>query len=278
MVSQPKFARIGALELLDRCADSVRRLPLAVAVLWLTALPSRLLLVHFVVVLEKLGSEAGDYRNALQRIANAYICTWLISLYGRQVYVRALLRDAVPPAEQEEQGFLQLLRVPFAALASHIYAAAFFEILFWVLMPTWIFPPFFALAAAVTVAAAPQKPRDLLGPITEAFKAFGSPWMLIKLSLIALLALGLANGNLFVLGQAIAWASGALTNVDPSLIGALISGENPLYGWLVFAAATLLIEPLWLGVIALQVDAGKAASTGEDLRRRFESMKSSRAA
>ena len=63
-----------------------------VALLWLTALPSRLVLLAFFVELVELGEMAPSQGRTLLRLAFASLALWLLSLWGRQVFIRACRR------------------------------------------------------------------------------------------------------------------------------------------------------------------------------------------
>ena len=82
----------GALAALDEGADLALQLPPWVALLWLTALPGRLVLVAFLVELVEFGQAASAHSQALLGLAFASLALWLLSLWGRQVFVRACRR------------------------------------------------------------------------------------------------------------------------------------------------------------------------------------------
>jgi hypothetical protein len=269
------------MELLDRCADALRRVPVPVALLWLTALPSRLILIKFALVLIKAGHDAREYGDLLHRITNAYLCSWLLAVWGRQIFIRALVRSAIAgdagksaeaAGETRGQRLRELLQLPAAQLASAIYAGAAVELLFWLTLPTIVIPLVLAIAAVVAQASARPDARDLLSPIAETTRGMTSLWTLFKIGFVGLLALLLAVLNLNVFCGALVWLAGGIAGLDLPALAATLSFDNDLYSLLLLTGATLLIEPFWLGMIALHADAGRSEKSGEDLRRRFAAL------
>src|ERR1700686_3125102 len=76
----------GALSLVDDATDAVSRMGPWVGLLWITALPARLLLALLCVRLIELGSESPGYGHYLSRLSYAALGAWLVSLWGRQAF------------------------------------------------------------------------------------------------------------------------------------------------------------------------------------------------
>ena len=256
----------GALYLIDDAADIVSRAGGFTGLLWLASLPGRLSLVYFVARLVQLGHEASHHGYELARLAWVALAFWLLSLWGRQVFVRAArhsLQSAQPPP-------LSLLRGPAEEFFAYAGAAIVLELLFWMLLVTFAAPVLVIPFAGLAAAAAPKTPRSALRTI---FDSTGSLLLLFRLSFLFLVALALVTVNLSFLAQAVLWASAGLAPVDVAVWQHTLSPGNPLYLLLLLAAGTLLVEPFWLAALTAQVERTRARSTGEDLRRWFEDLR-----
>jgi hypothetical protein len=256
----------GALALIDDAGDVVSRAGAWVGILWLSALPARLAFVLFAARLAQLGSEARRHGNELAQLAYVALAAWLLSLWGRQAFVRAArhsLQSTQPPPRT-------LPRAPVQELLAYAGAAIVIEVVFWMLLITVVTPIALILVAGLAAAAAPKTPR---GALREIFASVGSPLLLLRLSLLFLLALAVVLINLHLFAQALLWASAGLAPIDPIAWDHVLSLRNPLYALLLGAAASLLVEPFWLAALTAHVERTRARSTGEDLRRWFEELR-----
>lgn len=257
--------REGALALVDDASDVVGRLGPWVGLLWITAIPARLLLALFCLRLVELGAGAAGYGLLLTRLAYLALGAWLVSLWGRLVFVRAC-RHALESARPLG---LSGLRLPPAELASYLFAALAIEVLFWALFLTGAAPVALLVAAGLAAAAAPRAPVSLWQPLREVGASAGSLLVLLRLLLVFALAVVLAAANLHVLAHAGLWLAGGVAGQDTAAWKPVLSFSNPLYKILIAAGATLLLEPFWLAALSSHVERVRSRKSGDDLRQWF---------
>lgn len=259
----------GALASLDEGADMALQLHPWVALLWLTALPGRLVLLAFCVELVELGEVAPSQGRTLLRLAFASLALWLPSLWGRQVFVRACRRAL----EGDAGTGLQSLRVPPGQMAGALVAALLVELAFWGLLFTVVVPLALVAGAALAAVAAPRAGPRLLGGLVEMAKGSGRLLALTGLLWLCLLGVLLAGLNLHLL---VALSLGLLSSVlplDAPLWREMLEFQNPLYVGLLVLAASLLVEPFWLAAVTVHVERARSRSSGEDLRQTFEDLR-----
>ncbi len=261
--------RSGALALVDRATEVVGRLGPWVGVLWITALPTRFLLVLLYVELVELGAKASRYGLHLRHLAYGILATWLLSLWGRQVFVRAC-RHAL---ESERPPPRTIARVPLGELAAHVSAALVIEFAFWALLLTLVAPVALLVGAGLAAAAAPRAGPGLWKPLRAIAESSGSLSTLTRLLAIFAVALPFAALNLHGLLRMGLWLAGGLAGVESSRWDAVLSLANPLYRALVAAGAGLLLEPFWLAALTAHVERARATSSGDDLRRWFAELR-----
>ena len=259
----------GAIELIDQAADLAGRTAPWMAALWLTALPARFALAFFLAQLVRFGPKSREHGGYLLSIAYAALGLWLISLWGRQVYVRACRLALEGGAPQGLRG----LRVPLGELSAAVAAALVVELLFWTLSITAIAPLPLLAAAALAATAAPRGGPGLLPPLRSLLSSVGSLGTLLFLEFLFLIGLLIAALNLHVLFGVATWALGPIFSVEAAAYAELLSLHNPLYLILLGAGATLLIEPLWLAAMTAHVESVRASSSGEDLRQWFAELR-----
>lgn len=259
----------SAVALLDEGVDLATQLPPWVAVLWVTALPARLLLANFLVELLTLKKAAELQGRYLLVLAYATLALWLLSLYGRQVFVRACRRaregDAIPR--------LGGLRVPLGELAGALAAALFVEFAFWGLSFTVLIPVAMVVAGGLAAVAAPRAGPHPLAALRETAAAGSRFFMLSWLLLFFLLAFLIAALNLHLLCALSVWLFESVAPLDAPLWARVLELRNPLYVALLAVGATLLLEPFWLATLTVHVERQRAQSSGEDLRQRFEEIR-----
>jgi hypothetical protein len=255
--------------LLDAGVDVVTHVGPWLAVLWLTALPARLLLADFLVELVTLGKSADVHGRYLLGLAYATLALWLLSLYGRQVFVRACRRAL----EAEETPRLRGLRVPPGELAGAVGAALLVELTFWALLFTGVVPLAMVVEGGLAAVAAPRAgPRPLAG-LREMAAASARVVALGCLLLFFLLALGIAALNLHLLFALSVWLLTSVAPLDAPLWGRVLTLSNPLYVALLGVGATLVLEPFWLATLTVHVERQRAQTSGEDLRQTFEEIR-----
>jgi len=262
--------RETALKLVNDAAEAVTRLGPWVALLWATALPTRLLLALLIVRLVDLKGQAMGAGNYLTRLAYAVLATWLASLWGRQIFVcasRHALQSIRPPSAAT-------FKVPLRELAGHFSAALAIALLFWSLLLTVVAPLALLVASGLAAAAAHRSEHALLGSVRQVARSAAVPWVLVRLLFVFALALPLVAVNLHLLLTGALWLLGGIAGLDRSGWAVVLSIQNPLYVVLIVLGALLLIEPFWLAALTSHVEYVGAKSTGDDLRRRFEELRS----
>jgi hypothetical protein len=259
----------GALGLIDDAADAVGRLPEWVGLLWLTALPARLLLAFFCIRLIQLGSDAVHSGDWARRIAWVLLVAWLASLWGRQVFVRAC-RHAF---QSERPASRALLRVPAREMAGHLAAALAIEALFWALLLTFVAPPFLLLAAGLAAPAAPAGGPGPLDSLREVWRGVGPAFRLIRLLILFGIAVPIAALNLHFFAHGVLWLAGGIASLDVTGWDGVLALANPAYAVLLFTGACLLLEPVWLAALTAHVERVRARGTGDDLRRWFAELR-----
>lgn len=259
----------GAVDLLDESAELVSRASPWMAALWLTAMPARFALAWLAARVLQLGPKAHEHGAHLLHLAYAALGLWLLSLYGRQVWVRACRQalEGAPP--RGPAGW----RVPPRELAGAVVAALFVELAFWLSSFTVLVPIAMLPAAALAAAAAPRGGPGFFKPLVEMARGAGSFWTLTFLMFLMLLALFLAMLNLMVLFSLAAWVAQPVLGIEGAAWPVVLSGTNRLFVIVLVAGATLLVEPFWLAAMTVHVEKVRAASSGEDLRRWFAELR-----
>ena len=260
--------RDGALDLIDDGADAVSRAGTWVGVLWLTAVPARLLLVLVASRAIALGADAQEYGAYLRQLAYAALAAWVVSLYGRLVFVRACqaaLQSGRSPGRA-------VLRVPLSQLVSYAAVAIVLEALFWVFFFTMGAPAVLLVAAGLAPAAV-EPGGTPLDAAKATLASLRRPFRLVRLWLLFAVAAALAFVNLHLFVWAAVWLLNGLPGARLELLGHALSLSRPLYLLLLGAGVSLLLEPFWLSSLAAHVASLRAVSSGEDLRRWFEEVR-----
>jgi hypothetical protein len=261
-------SRGGALDLIDDATDAVPRLGTWVGFLWITALPPRLLLVMFLLRAHSLGGDAREYGTFLRQIAYAALAAWIVSLYGRLVFVRACQESL----QSERTPDARVLRVPLSQFASYITVAVWIEALFWLFFVT-LGAPIVLLLPAGLAPAAIEPGGTPLDAAKATLRAMGRPFRLVRLGSIFAIAAALAFLNLHVLASAALWVAGGFPGAHLERFAPMMHLGQPLYRLLLLAAVSLLVEPFWLAALAAHVGSLRAVNSGEDLRRWFEELR-----
>jgi hypothetical protein len=269
-VSRSRKGQPGAIALFDEGTELVTKLPPWLAVLWLTALPARLCLAAFLVETTTLGVSGGGHGRYLYVLAYATLALWLLSLYGRQVFIRACRRAMEGDTTIASGG----LRVPPGELAGAVLAAFVVELAFWGLFFTVLVPVAMVAGGALAAVAAPRAGPRLWRGLHEMASASGRVLTLAFLLLLCLVALVIAFFNLHLVFALSVWLlASVVAPLDLPAWGKVLSGDNSLYMALLVAGASLLVEPFWLAAMTVHVERVRAQSSGEDLRQAFEDIR-----
>lgn len=232
-------------------------------VLWLTALPLRLLQVHFADTLLQLGSEAEHYGRYLGELSLAVGLAWLLSLYGRAVYAGACHRRM---SSGRSPGWAAL-RVAPGKLLNYVHVSLWIELLLLTLAYTVVMIPLCILLAGLAAAScdAMARPR-LVQPFSTVIRFGNRPMLLLGLLAIFGIAWVVAAVNLLALFQLLLWLSGGFAGLETGPWTVLLSPFHRRFLLLLMAGATLIVEPFWLATNVVFVRRHQARKSGEDLR------------
>jgi hypothetical protein len=253
-----------AVESLDRGAILVRRLPGWVGVLWLAALPGRLLMAYLLDEVLRLGANVRQHGDALASLALLAVVAWVVSLLGRVFFVRAcrIVHDSAAPS----LGTV-MRAVPGRDLLAVCYLALLLEVCFWLLLPIWVFAPFIALYGMASVVVAPLRGCAPFAPL----RALGDvePWALVRVGCALALAAVVVFANAYLVVQGLLWACSGVAGCDLSRWEPLLRFDNRLYMLLLTAGVLSLVEPFAIASITVLAILSQARRTGDDLREWF---------
>lgn len=240
-------------------------------VLWLSALPLRLLQVHFLDRLAFLGAEAPQYGRHLGELALLTTAALLAALAGRVVYVRActlsLRTGAVPGRETWTVGAGPLL--------TYLYVGLFLEACLLLTAPILVTVPLLVLLSGLAAAASPlQSSPALLEPWRRLAAQIRHLRVLLALVVLFAAAFVLVGVNLYFLFRFGAWMAGGLPGADAGKWDGLLELGNRSFGLLVGAGALLVLEPFWLATMVVLVQRSMSRVSGEDLRIAWQRLRS----
>ncbi len=269
-------AEFSTADVLDDAGDLTARLlaPWG-GLVWLTALPARLLQAQLLAIAIELGPRAGGHGDALRALGAALAAAVLLAAWGRSVFVRACtlgLRHPEVPAREA-------MRVPPAALTAHLLLALAFELMAWALAITVLGPLVAIVLAglAPVVASGLQKP-GVLAAVRALFAAFHPPAAVLGLAgafLLAWLVAAINLGFLFFLGL---WLARAIPGAELSRWDPLLSPDNPRFLLVALFGGWTALEPAWLAGWTSLVHRARSTETGEDLRLWLARLRSDEAA
>lgn len=237
----------------------------AVGILMLTSLPYRLLQIQFLDILIRLTTDALHYGNLLTAVAAAMVVAYIISLYGRAVFMRAL--------HQNLEGWRDLLRVRPRTFLAYVYVGLLIEMTFVMLWYTvvgaFLAAIFAAIAAVVTIED--RRPGVLLS-----LRAL-SPYLthgkvLVGLTFVFTIGLLVTWVNMHYLAQIVLWAAQAIPGFDAVKWMMAMEGGFSRYRLVMVAFAIAMVEPFWLTAIYIFGERVRSRQSGDDLLRRFRSL------
>jgi hypothetical protein len=244
-------------------------------VVWLTALPLRLVQAELVTRLGALGPDASRYGDLVLALAVLATAALGLATAGRAVFARACLlaiRTGARPGREA-------LAVGLSPLLAHLYLALLAEVLFYALCLTVVLPPLAVTLAALGAAVAPLVERPgLVSPLKAVASAGTRVGALVGLQLVFAVAFVIAFVNVAVAFLAGLWLAGAVPGVDVVAWAHRLSPTSPRFLALVAAGACLAVEPFWVAAHVALVHRLRARETGEDLRAWFERLRAAEAA
>jgi hypothetical protein len=274
-------------------------------VLWLTALPFRLMQVYMVREVLALGTGSRRYGDYLFGIAVVTLGAFVVTLLGRLVYVRAVHLSV----EQGRSPGLEGARVRPSGVVSCLYVTFLIEMIFVPVvgmsaaaMVAFLgeiasnAPPMLLLAVPICcagsvavlspfllvlgLAAATAHLVDrpgLLRPFRELAAANASKRTLVGLVFVFACAIVIAWVNLYFCAHAALWMAQGLSGEGLEVWERLLRPyENfplvpaqPLTALMLYVGTCMAVEPFWLAALAVYVYRLKMRETGDDLRRWF---------
>lgn len=239
------------------------------AVLVLTSLPYRFLQVLFIDRVVELGAGAAHYGNVLGATANWTIAAFVFSLWGRAVWARAC-RIA---HESGTRPGKEAWRVPLVAFVCFIFTASLAEVLFYGTMLTFIGPVVVVLFAGLAIGtmelneqvSVRQPLRLIVRYAREARVEFG-------IALVFAVALVVAMVNIATVFDVGLWMARGFASADITRWNSLISMQNRVMRWLLYAGTVIAVEPFWVAANVVLVRKAGAAESGEELRTWFREL------
>jgi uncharacterized protein DUF4129 len=241
----------------------------AAGVLVLTSLPFRLLEIHFVDLLMRLKGQAPHYGNLLTAVSGLTVAAFVVSLYGRAVFIRACQNPA--------RSWRELLKVDGRAFAAYVYVALLIQLALVLTSITVIVLPVAVMLGGVAAAASVDKPR--LGVI-DPLRALG-PYLLhgrvlAGIMFVFAIAYVVVGINLTFLARLIVWAAGAVPAFD-SVKWNVILKQSDRFDLALLAASVAVLEPFFLVAMHVYADRVRSRESGDDLLRRFRALTAQKA-
>lgn len=241
-----------------------------VGALWLTSVPLRLAQAHFAARVAELGRDAHAYGDHLHGLALVAGLAFLLSLWGRAVFVRA--------CSLQLRGLTDLgtrpLSLPLGGFASYVYAAFSIEAGFYLTCATGVAIPVAVLLAGLAAATCPLVERPgLLRPFALIARSGRLGGALLGLLVVLGSAFVLAAVNLYFVFQIGLWLAGGFADLDVARWHGLLSPRNPRFVAVLLAGGCLAVEPHWLASLVVYVHRLQSRGSGEDLRLWFERLR-----
>jgi len=112
---------VTATGILNAVAPHLRRIAApAAGILLLTSLPFRLLEIHFIDLLLRLRGDAPHYGNLLTAVSALTVAAFVVSLYGRAVFIRA--------CQESPDSWRAMMRIDWRAFTAYVYVALMIQI------------------------------------------------------------------------------------------------------------------------------------------------------
>lgn len=255
---------------LDDAEAAVARLASPwLGVLWLSALPLRLLQVHFLDRVIEFGASAGEYGTYLGELSLAIAGASLVALYGRAVYVRACGLEIDTGRRPGGRAFV----LPAGPFANYLYLSFAIEVLF-LLIGLSILPiPVLMLLAGLAAASWEfSGSPGLVGPWRTLF-AHSRPLLpILGVVLVVSVAFWVVWINLFFLFHLVLWLGHGVMNTDLGRWRMVLGPDNTTFVLLVAAGAWMLIEPFWLAACVAYARRVRGQSSGSDLAAWFAEL------
>ena len=235
-----------------------------------TEIPYRFLQVIFLDQLLEVGAKAAHYGNLLGGTANLTVASMLLAFWGRAVYARAcrlaVMRGATPGRDA--------LRVPIAALASYVLVASALTFAGFVTLFTVVGPILVTILAGVAAGTIELNERvSVTAPFRNVFRYASKATIPTALLFVLFSAMLVALANIVAAFKLSVWLATALGGFDAPHWTVLFSAGNRRFLLMLFAAAVVAIEPLWIAAHVVYVRKAGAEESGDDLRGWFGELR-----
>jgi hypothetical protein len=238
--------------------------------LWLSALPLRLLQIHLVDRLASLGAEAPAYGSHVRQICLMTTGALVVFLLARVVYVRACvlgLRSGKVPGREA-------WRIGAGPALTYLYVGLVLELLSLLTLPALFTLPLLSLLGGLAAATSALQTRPaLVDPWRRLAKEMGHVGTLVAFLFLFGVAWLLVFANLYFAFNLGLWLAAALPGVDVPFWSALFTIWNRSFRLLLAAGTTVLVEPFWLAALTMYVQKSEFRHSGEDLRIAWQRLR-----
>lgn len=256
---------VSATGILNAVAPRLRYAgPAAIAILLFTALPFRLLEAHFIDLLLRLRGDAARYGNLLIAVSALTVAAFVVSLYGRAVFIRA--------CQHRPESWRQLLRLHPQSFLTYVYVALAIQVAEVIFSPALVTIPIAVMLGGVAAAVSLDSPRPgILKPFAQLGPYLQPGRVLVGLMSVFGIAFLVIAINLSLLADVLVWAAGALPDFDSLKWGVAMEGSSRARLAIV-VVSVMTIEPFFLAAMHVFADRVRSRHNGEDLIRRFRGL------
>lgn len=261
---------LSATGILNAVGPHLRRSAIpAMGVLLIASLPFRILEIHFINLLMRLKTEAPHYGNLLTAVSALTVVAFVLSLYGRAVFIRA--------CQDRPDSWRSLLRIDARAFAAYVYVAVMIQLALVLTSASIIAVPVFVMLAGVAAAAsADRPPLGLIAPLRALGPYLQHGRALAGLMFVLSIAFMVTMINLTFLARLAVWAAGAVPAFD-SVKWTFVLARSSRFDLALLAATVAVVEPFFLMAMHVYADRVRSQQSGADLQRRFAALTSQKA-
>ena len=270
--------RTTSMQILNAAARTLLRVASPwMGVLWMCTLPLRLAQLYFVYQLQFLETPQ-HYLYYLWRLAAVVFVAFLVSLYGRAVFVRACWLSP----DDASRTKLEPLKVPLNDFVPYAYTALILELFFYMGMFTLFLPiPFLVFAGLAAAASYGIGGPKLLRALVNVFGFLNSWRSVVLLSAVTLqfaIALFFVYVNLYTLVILLLMLFGSflgssLPMWEHIFAPGMIMPKEQLATWMLLIGTSMIVEPFWLAANVELVQKIRAQKSGDDLQLWFQDLK-----
>lgn len=223
-----------------------------------------MLQVHFVDLLDRLRGDAGHYGNLLTVMSGLIVMAFVLSLYGRAVFMRA--------SQNPTDSWRALLRVDWKSFASYVYVSLMIELSMVLFSITFIGIPLTIMLAGVAAAAMTDPPQvGVTAPLRALSPYLRHGRVLTVLLMVLSVAFVAVFVNLYFFTMLTIWAAAAIPGFD-AVKWTAATQESFRFRLALIAASLSVLEPFFLTAMYVYADRVRSRQSGDDLLRRFHAL------